>query len=237
MAAAVQRTGAVGTGIATLTKAFDSDVTSGNLIVVGWSCNVDNEGPYSTGCTKDAGSATIGTITMDSALTTAHPVGDAQAAIYSAPVTGTGSCTMKADPSASGRQILIAIAEYTNVDVTASRLSGASYGQGNTGAIASGSVTPSTANSIFVSGMLSPQTSGVAGTIDTDYTAIFIQSSVGGICPGGFGDWILTSATADTGAWTAPTTKEWMSVLANYKAVAEPAPSASIARTQTIWLQ
>jgi len=107
--ARVQVTGNSANSSTTVVKAFVSNVTAGNTIIVGVSSNVNC--PLASGVTKSGGTATIGTVTRDiyAAVSGSSP----SCAIYSIPITGTGSCTITVTLS-SGYHVL-AIAEYSGV--------------------------------------------------------------------------------------------------------------------------
>lgn len=145
------------------TKAFASNVTSGNLILIGCSRYAagGNTAFVAADCTKSAGTATIGTVTLDkqSNVASANPT---QAGVWSVPVTGSGSLTI-AVAGPAGSYFTMAIGEYSGTDVSGSRIDGTpSSNTATTGTnpVTSGTTT-STGDALFF---------GVAATDYADNT-------------------------------------------------------------------
>ena len=117
------------TGATTVSRAFPSNVTAGNLIVVACVRALVSGGSdafVSTDCAKLSGTATIGTVALDVALN--FDVGGSnfgQVGIFSAIVTGSGSLTMEMSNGASAYmavKVACKIDPYCAVPVKAMRI-------------------------------------------------------------------------------------------------------------------
>jgi hypothetical protein len=138
---------------------FDSEVTNGKLVVVAVAGNVAAEDvTYTAGMlTKTAGTSTIGTVALDITIGRAAGSDDNNVAIYSIPVTGTGTLTLTFNKGTGGSSnfLILVGAEVTSVDVSGTRVNATASDNNNSDtAGASGNVATGGAGIIF--GMLAP---------------------------------------------------------------------------------
>ncbi len=114
-AVATQQVGSTFDATATATKAFTANVTSGNLIIVTSTRALLGNTAYVAGdCTKNAGTATIGTVSLLKANNA--DVGGSnflQCGLWGALVTGNGSLTMQVAEGGSGVYSTISIGEFS----------------------------------------------------------------------------------------------------------------------------
>jgi hypothetical protein len=194
-AAFVQGTGIESVGsVASLSKAFASNVTAGNLLLVGGVAA--NDKLVATSCADSIG----GSYTRDSNSFVSST--STQVSIFSTPNTGGGSNTVTLTPSAS-TFMSIGIAELSGM-VTASPLDAQ-----NTKS-ASGS-----ANTIVTSNLVTDQNTAIVGIVshssatttitpDGTYTDIFVDTNSASMPI----DWCykIVGAGTYTGSWTFGTT-------------------------------
>jgi hypothetical protein len=199
-------------------KAFAGNVTAGNLVVVlvtKW--NSTHTAIVVGDVSKTAGTATLGVWQMDRTDYQQSGAGnEMDTAIFSAPVTGTGSLTV-AVAGAAGCYWLIAVNEYAGADVSASRVAGgngggdANNGTPTTGTVASGM------GAVFC-GVLCTITGGATThTPGADYTQIYEAEDGASFQTGSSEDRIVGVDTTDAADWLAPTTVPWAASLAVYK--------------------
>lgn len=204
----------------TVTQAFAGNITSGNRIVVmgvAWDGGSASN-PFVAGdCTKTAGTATIGAVTLDVTRTFNHFGAESiTVGIWSAPVTGTGSCTMQVNSTASGGSyVLIGIAEMSSNE-GAITLDQTTSAEGASGAPDSGSLTPAHADAVFMGALATSVASPTTHTPDAAFTQVYEQEDGANHQTGSFIYRVVTSATADSASWTAPTTASWAAALAVY---------------------
>jgi hypothetical protein len=164
-AAYVQGTGLQSSGsVASLSKAFTSNVTAGNLIVVGGVGN--GETLLTTGSATDG---LLNTYTRDINRADAGAQ-TTQCAIYSAPVTTGGACTVTLDPTGSDF-VDIAIAEFSGMDISGTRLDTSNFGDANGTNAATGNLVTSTTTAIV--GILSHSDGTVTLTPGASFAEIF----------------------------------------------------------------
>jgi hypothetical protein len=162
-------------------------VTAGNLLVIyGYKWTNTTSAAYTAGnCTKTAGTATIGTITLDHSYNTNsgsngyHALG-----IWSIPITGSGTITVTIAETSNGGGLMVAWAEYSGVDVSASRVrttGGGAYSSTNAVAPALSAFAPTAGDLVCVC-MMNDCVSATASTAGTNYSLIYsaINSSTGG---------------------------------------------------------
>jgi hypothetical protein len=119
----VQSKGNVADPSTTVDVAMDSDVTSGNILLIAVLSRIESPLTASQ-ITKQAGTATIGTVTIDRQRDEYNTYGDSNwdtVALASVPVTGTGSLTLRFTQSGTVGTFM-AVAEASNVDSGGSRL-------------------------------------------------------------------------------------------------------------------
>lgn len=115
------------------TRAFGSNVTAGNLIIVSAS-KYDPTHTFVAGdCTQSAGTATIGTVSLDKVQ---HNTGgnNVTSAIWSAIVTGSGTCTMRVG-STAGTYFAAGSGEFSSTvgfDINRLETSGSATGSATT---------------------------------------------------------------------------------------------------------
>lgn len=187
------------------TRAFGSNVTAGNLIVV--MAGKDTGAAFVAGdCTKSAGTATLGTIALDAQFrfdlggSAFHSVG-----IWSAIVTGSGSCTMRV-AGAAGNYWHISTSEWnSDVGWDASRVEQAPTGQGDAtndiGTATTGNGT-SAGKALFMAVMCSDGSGVETITPDAAFTQIFEQEDASAHLMGNHQYRIVASGTTDAGDWT-----------------------------------
>lgn len=218
-----QAGGASGAVGSSPSKAFAGNVTAGNLIVV---CGIAYAQHSSTGlavgdCTKSAGTATIGTIALNSNITYKYDSTNYMSvAIWSVPVTGTGSCTMQVT-SYTSWYVDMSINEYTSsLGSNKLTLNDHRTGSGASGAPATASGS-STANAVFCGATSNSGASNpITCTPGATYTQVYEEEDGADYESGNIEDKIVTGATSSTADWTAPTTYPWAAALAVYQ---EPA--------------
>lgn len=220
---ASQSGGAAAPNTTSVSKAFAGNVTTGDLVVVQAAKYTPSSDPFVVGdCTKSAGTATLGAISMDrqraftNAATNIYSV-----ATFSAIVTGTGSCTMQVAGAVAGSYLIMSVQELGG-SWDASRLVTGSDATGDLptpGAPDSGSVASGSA-AIFMASLATDSAVSITHTIDAAYTLNYEQEDGVNQQTGAFGDEIVSSNTTDSGSWTAPTTKAWVCMVVVYKEVA-----------------
>jgi hypothetical protein len=219
---------------ASITLAFAGNITAGNRIVIAvyLQCDENPVHPFVVGdIAKTAGTATIGSWTLDVDIN--HSISGntyQEATIFSAPVTGTGSCTITiTDAGKSGLWSILGIAEFHS-DAGDITLEDTDKGEDSTGAPTTGDAV-SVGAAVFV-GALSFYTSSGAQTITEDaaFTLIYEEQDGNNHGVGSSIYRIVSSGTTDAASWTSPTTKSWGAVVAVYK---EPVSGASTPMTVT----
>lgn len=194
----------------TASLAFPGNVTAGSLIIIASpSYKFSADDSIAADCTKASGTATIGTVSLDSQVNYATT---RYCAIWSAIVTGTGSLTMQVDNFPASSNIGLWIDEFTgswdssrleDSDGLASAGGGAPVGNAMTsaGAALFFAVAVKDSGTAFV-----PEAAwtGVGAYVDRDH-AIYQ---------------IVGSGTTDAPEWTAPTGATWVIAGAVYKEAA-----------------
>jgi hypothetical protein len=220
--ALVQHTGATWNNTTGGEKDFAGNVTSGNLVSVQVECwtNATNHPPVAGDVTAEAGStATIGTVTLDKVATYTNGSQYWHVAIWSAPVTGTGTLTMVFVGVPDGSYGAIGIAEYSGADVTASRVEGTNSATGTSTAPNSGNVT-SAGGAVFVGSLAFGADAAVTIAEDAAFAKIWEEEYGVMHQPGAFEDRCVAGATTDAATWTLGSSKAWLAALAVYKVAA-----------------
>lgn len=219
----VQAAGSFTDDAANMDQATTGNVTAGNLLTITTNrLNLTGSSdPYVLGdCAKQAGTATLGTITMDVEREYNYAGANYIAtAIYSAPITGTGSLTIRC-VLGSNQYGLIAVAERSGLDVSGSRVEDTAEAEGaNSGVAApnSGDAT-SAAGALFVGALADVSTGGNDHVEDGAFTLIYEQNSTDHMV-GSFIDRIVVAGTTDAASWTEPVNDNpWAAVVVVYKA-------------------
>lgn len=124
----------------TCARAFPGNVTSGNLVYFAAARDDNSTGAAAwtfSSLAKSAGTATIGTVSLDKTL----QVGNSTVAIWSALVTGTGSLTLTATSSSACYYCAGSDELASDVGWSASRLEDSSTGSGTSASQLTGNVT------------------------------------------------------------------------------------------------
>jgi hypothetical protein len=222
-AVAGQASGTLADNTTSISLAFGSNVSVGSLVVVAATKYSPSDDAFVAGdCTKSAGTATIGTISMDvSANVNTASSNYAVTAVWSCVVTGAGSLTMQVAGAASGSYLLIGIDEYTG-SWDASRLETSNtktVAGTNSSAADSNSVTSAGA-ALMVAGLGLNGPGAIAITDDASFTSIYKEDS-GDHMVGSFIRRIVTTGTTDTANWTLSGTNDgYAAVIAVYKEAA-----------------
>lgn len=219
----VQAGGALGDNATSVSRAYDSNVTAGNMVVVtvaAWD-NGGDPGDFTDGsCTKIAGTATLGTITKsvsryyNTSLSYHEMVG-----IWTAIVTGSGSLTMQVAGLPSGSYSVIATMEYScSSGWDASRLETSLSSDGTSEAPDTGNVT-SAGQALFI-GALAYASGATTITGDAAFSTIYESEDGANHETGSFLERIVSTGTTDSASWTAQTTLKWAAAVAVYKGAA-----------------
>lgn len=211
-AVGTQAGGNSGDSSATVERAFGSNVAVGNLIVV-MGCKSDLGSAFAAGdCTKSAGTATIGAITLDVSLSVdlLGGIGARRMGIWSAIVTGAGSCTMRLTGAAATYWVLGTMELHSDAGgFDASRVEATNTGSNttdNTLSALSGNATSAGA-AIFCGAVVSESTvsGAVAFTPDAAFTQVFEQEDGSVHLVGSTIYRIVASGTTDSADWTVGT--------------------------------
>jgi hypothetical protein len=213
--------------VSSLAIAFDSSVTSGNLVVVGFAgyFGADISPPFTITAgmlTKTAGTSTVGTITLDVSTKRTAGSDENHVAIFSVPVTGSGTLTLTFNNGTGigSHQFYVLIgSEVDDADVSGTRVNAtASDNNNDDTAGASGNVATGGAGIIF--GMLAP--GAPYGTSTATPNAEFSGGQVSEQEDDSqynhwFGYRTVTTDTTDSVDVTWGATSEWVAVAAAYK--------------------
>jgi hypothetical protein len=214
----VQQGGVTADNATSVARAYGSNVTADNLLIaVAFKYSPTTDAFAAGDLTKTAGTATIGTPTLDASINFNHFEGNFLAVgIWSVPVTGTGSCTLTAGGGLAGSYWGFGTAERSGLDISATRVAATNTGTGATGAPATGNAS-STANALFVGGLASNASTNTAHTQDAAFSLIFESEDGTAHMTGSSIDQISVGALTDAASWTAPTTVQWAAAVAVYK--------------------
>ena len=193
----------------TASRAFDTDLTSGNLITVLVAIYKDANDPLVIGdISQTAGTATLGAFSPDAQRFYEYSAGNyLEVAVFSAIVTGSGSCTVTVGGAPVGSYWLVAAAEYSSTTGwDSNRVEDSASNEGATGAPDIGSMT-SVSTGLFT-GVTAYSTNNTTITPDGAYSTIF-ESEDATHQNGSAIEQIVSGGTTDSVAWTAPTTSAW----------------------------
>ena len=214
-------TGKAGSSTSVVVSA-PANVTAGNLLVVlvETATPINNEPPAAGGLTKTAGTATLGTISLDSVATQdVTPWGYIHSAIYSIKITGSGSLTLTMEVAQTGSWLDATLSEYSASNgwnaTAANRLEDSNTGSGESTSPATGSAT-SAGGALF------------AGSLNTDFATTTTITENGSWSlldeledPTTYQtfsaiDRIVSTGTSSTASWTLGTSRQWSCALAVY---------------------
>lgn len=221
MASLIQGGGALGDDTNAVTRAFTTNVTAGSLIVVkGTKVTITDDQFVAGDCTKSAGTATIGPVSLDVvAHVNYEGPGYLDVGIWSAIVTGGGSLTMRVAGN-SGDYLMLVSEEWSGswdgdrVEDTAS----ATTASNNTSA-SSGNAT--SAGAAMFAGALAVSNNGGMHTITPDgaFTQVFEEQDEDLHTVGSAIYRVVGSGTTDSADWSLSNNLGWAAVLAVYKEV------------------
>ena len=210
-----------GTSLDTVHAVYPHNVTSGNLLVMGVVLVGSSAADYATtsNFTKGAGSATLGTITQDASYSSS----DFQlVTIFSAPVTGSGDCTMVLQETTTMGFASIALQEYTGADVSVTRLDGTSVGTGTSLTPATGTVTAPSQGGAFFGGLAYDNEGAAVFVNGPGYNNVYNTTDSYDYLPCSFQDHLTSSGDTSNASWaiTGITAQLYSAALAVYKATA-----------------
>lgn len=224
---AAQNGGTFVDGGTSVARAFPNNLTAGRMIVM--VCAVwDNGGtfgPFVAGnCTKTAGTATIGAVEL--AVEEIRNTGttfDISIGIWTALVTGSGSCTMTVGTFPAGSFGWLALMEVSSdVGWDASRLEASSTGVGNSTTPDSGNAS-SADEAVFVGAFVGNWPTNSTITPDGAFTTCFESEDGTTHQPGSAIYRVVTSDTTDSASWTNAASDHWAAALAVFKEAAATA--------------
>jgi hypothetical protein len=219
---------------ASATVAFGSNVTAGNLIVAMYQSNDTSasDTPKLSDVSQSAGTCTVGTWTMDSVLQIHGVAGYLSAAIYSVPVTGSGSCTIKVGRG-KGRYSTLGIIEVSGADTSATRVDATVQGSStvSTNPPATAAFNTQAGDLIAGSMGLDDASTDLTGKViqGTNYTLVYKYENGANDQPGSAVYRISNRAlTGETVSWTRPNSGDsgwtgFSAVAVAYKAAATSA--------------
>ena len=211
MAATVQIDGIHSTGmVASVSIAFDVDVTAGNAVLVGANSYYNN--------TIENGDITDG---LGNTYTEQIEIRDGthfeSAAVYAALNITGGACTVTLDSGATSDWMNLGITEVSGL-ATSSAGDGSNSGDGNSTTAASGSVTPTTSGIAIAA--LGSNTSDSIST-PSGFTLIY-ENEIPSYYPCSFAYAIYASGN-QSATWTIPT-GDWAACIACFKNAPAAAP-------------
>lgn len=211
---------------AAIARAFGSNVTAGNRVVMAVAKFNAAQRVFVAGdCTKTAGSSTLGAIVLEHQFvyndTGGTSGGYIHTGIWSAAVTVGGSLTLSVAADASS-YMLCGQMEFAS---SAGALSSSTVNQSSaaSGAPSTGSVTPARYEAVVI-GVLAVSGSGTTTiTPDAAFTQAYEEENGGTSMTGSVIYRIITSGSA-TPNWNPPTTFAWCAAAAS---LVEPAAAAN----------
>lgn len=198
------------------TRAFGSNVAAGNLVVVAVS-KYDPGVSFTAGnCTKSAGTATIGTVTLDEV----RQAGNIAAGVWSALVTGSGSLTMQV-ASTAGTYFSAGSGEFaSDVGWDAGRVEDHDTGAGTATQQVTGDMTSAGGGLFF--GVTSLDAGGLdlGYTQQAAFTRIYLENDAGSHEPGAIMRRIVSSGTTDAVESSTDSSYPWVAAGVVYKEAA-----------------
>lgn len=193
-----------GSGVTSMSDSFASNVTNGNLIFVAAYAYMSTAAPVfvSGSLTKTAGTATIGTPAL--AINATNTTGSPQhAAVWTVPVTGTGSLTLQVGGMTSGSYAGMVIGEVSGADTSGTRVEATNSATFDTPttAVDTGNAT-SAGGALFVGALAFDTGSFISITEDAAWTLLGEHEDGGTNETGSLIYRIVTSGTTDSASWT-----------------------------------
>lgn len=230
---AAQNSGDFGDNTTLADFPFPNNLTAGRMIVVtGWMWNNGSAfGPFaSANCTKTAGTATLGAITLSTQQQrTTSGAFQINVGIWTALVTGSGSCTMQIGTFPAGSFSVIALMEVS------SDLGWDSSREEQTNGTTGSSTTPDSGNAtsageaLFVGGQVANFGTNSAITPDGAFSTCFESENGTTHQPGSAIYRVVTTGTTDSASWTNAANDQWAAVVAVFKEVPAPATGVPVA--------
>lgn len=204
------------------TSAYGSSVISGNLLVAfGAKLGIGVNEPFVAGdVTKSAGTATVGTVTMDASAHFEYSAGNyISVAVFSVPVTGTGSLTLQL-AGGTNEYLLIGRTELAGADISGARVEDFAANTAASGTPDSGNAD-SAGGAYFAGGFAFSLTDAATLTPDAAFAQIFEQETQDHTVGSFFGR-IVSTGTTDSASMSSPTVdfSGYAGVVAVYKAAA-----------------
>ena len=213
----IQSTGGTADNTTSIAKATGSNITNGNrLVVILHKYSPSADAPILGDISQSAGTATLGSFAMDCVVSyNFNGTEYLHIAIYSAPITGSGSCTITVGGGVAGCFWIIGLAEINSTEGSIT-FENASTASNATGAPDSGNVS-SAGPAIFIGGVGTVTGGATTHTPDAAFTQIFEEEDGANHLTGSNIYRIVGTSTTDSASWTAPTTVKWVAGLAVYK--------------------
>lgn len=214
----VQSRGGLADNTSSITLAYNSNVTAGNLLVVACSKYSPGNDAFDVDLiSKSAGTATLGTWTLDAQFSRLVSGSIYQiTAIFSVPVTGSGSCTITISGALSGSYLAIGLIEYSGADVTASRVEDTATAGGSSTAPSSGDGS-SAGGAAFV-GSLAPDMGSTASITEDGAFYLVYENTDYSSEQASFISRIVTGSTTDAASWSLGASGAWAAALTVYLA-------------------
>jgi hypothetical protein len=209
-----------GSNVSTLSIPFGSNVTAGNLCVVAFAHYCDPAlTPLAAHLTKASGTATIGTIALDVQRVVTAPQDQFSVAIYSFPITGSGSLTMTWGTQ-SGSYPTACYGEYASTvgwsATAATRLEASNSVTANSAAVDSGNGT-SAGEALFFGVATDARPVSQTTTQDGAFTLLYENEDPTTYNTASFIRRIVSTGTTDSASWTISTPRPYAAALAVYK--------------------
>jgi hypothetical protein len=231
----IQKAGGTADNTTSVVVAYPADVVTGDLLVIAVVKYSPSDDAFVVGdISKSAGTATLGSFTLDQNVNFDFQASSDRmaGAIYSAPVTAGGSCTITVGGAVAGSFLVMSVSEWEGLDTGASRLEDSDTGTGASGAPATATATSAGA-ALFAGIVLTNYAVVTTHTPGADYNTLF-ESEDGATHATGSAEYrVVTAGTTDAADWVAPTTSDYACALAVYKAAtaAQEVTGAHLAST------
>jgi hypothetical protein len=209
-----QSTGTVADSATSIAQATTGNVTAGNRLIVAYQRYAPSaDAPVVGDISKSAGTCTLGAFALDKVQT--GTTNYFYSAIFSAEITGTGSCTITVAGAPAGSYHGIGLVEL-DTDLGTITLETTNGASADTGAPSSGDGT-SAGSAIFIGSLTLDITAATTITPDAAFTQVYEQED--GTTHIGCGTIyrIVSTGTTDAASYTAPTTEQYTLTLAVYK--------------------
>lgn len=220
-------------GVSSLTVVYPNNVAVGDLltIVVSTAAAAAPHTIASTDLVKSAGTATIGTVTLDETaqilFAGTYPATVSQ---FSALVTGAGSLTLQFTAPASS-SIWIGVDEYTG-SFGSDRVEDTAPATGTSAAAASGDVT-SSAGGVIVGGTCFYSGAAVDPTQDGAFTLLAERSADAANLGASAIRRLLATGATDSADWSLSASATWAATAVVYREAAASPPTAPTAQDAT----